>query len=109
MLLTEYLVGRREVGTEQEVLCLVVDSVLPKDLKAGRAEIVRKLNRQDLILEFVSESEPVEWFNFPDLPADVIEALNSGKKIPVVDASDETFVLASIPSTSDPDVAQAQG
>lgn len=109
MLLTEYLVGRREVGDKQEVLCLVVDLILPKDLKAGRAEIVRKMNRQDLILEFVSDNEPVEWFAFPDLPQDVIELLSAGKQIPVVDTSDETFVMASISGGTDPNPLLAQG
>ena len=96
MLLTNYLVGRKKVGDEDNVLCLVVDSVLPPDLSAGRAEIIPKVARQDLILELVSDDKPVEWLNFADLPLDVIALLATGAPIPVIDVSDNSFVMAQI-------------
>lgn len=101
MLLTQYLVGRKKVGDREDVLVLVVDSVLPTDLKAGRAEIVPKMTRQDLVLEFVSDSEPVEWLNFPDLPRDVVDALKRGERIPVVDSSDDSIVMVEISTGPD--------
>lgn len=104
MLLTEYVVGRhRQEGGKDRILCLIVQSVLPTDCKAGRAELVPKLARQDLVLEFVDNNEPVEWLKFPDLPRDVIEAFQEGQSIPVVDVSDNSYVVAKIDQGLPPD------
>lgn len=108
MLLTEYLVGRTTVGDTADVLCLIVDSVLPLECEVGRGEIVKKLTRQDLVLEFVSDQEPVEWLAFPDLPEDVVSLLGAGHSIPIVDTSDNSIVIASI-SNDGPSKQAAKG
>lgn len=75
MLITDYLVGRCD---EQKPLCLVVKDVIPEGCQLGRNELVKKTDRQDLIQEFTQDGLPVEWAIFPDLPADVVELLESG-------------------------------
>jgi hypothetical protein len=100
MLVTEYLVGRSGPEDATEVPCLIVQSVLPRDCKVGSAELLPKVARQDLVLEFLDEDNgPAEWLCFPDLPADVIELLQGGTAIPVVDCSDKSRVMARIAPT----------
>lgn len=86
MLITDYVVGRDDEG---KPLCLVVRDVLPTDCHTGHSDLVRKLARHDLIQEFVSDGMPCEWIKFPDLPPDVVELLESGATLKIVDSSDE--------------------
>jgi hypothetical protein len=85
MLVTEYLVGADEDG---KPLCLVVKEVLPLDCQPGRSELVHKVNRQDLIMEFLQDGLPVDWILFPDLPAAVVELLERGESLRVIDKPD---------------------
>jgi len=97
MLVTEYVVGRQTVeGRKGELLCLVVNSVLPRDCDLGRSDLVHKAHRKDLILEYVQDGDPVEWICLPDLPSDVVELLSQGRSIPVIDSSDSTCVMCKV-------------
>lgn len=102
MLVTEYIVGRAEKGPEPnavgKALCLVVNSVLPTDCEAGRIDLVQKLHRVDLIMEFLQDGLPVEWLNLPGLPSDVVDMLKRGETIPVVDESDKSMVTCCLRS-----------
>lgn len=86
MLITDYLVGRDSDG---KVVCLFVNGVLPLDCVPGRADLVKKLTRQDLVVEYVQDQAAVDWLNFPDLPADVVELLESGKSLTICDRDDD--------------------
>lgn len=87
MLITDYLVGR---DGREACVALVVKDVLPVGCIAGRTHLVRKMNRQDLIQEFVQDGVPTDWLLFPDLPADVIALLESGGSLTITDAADDT-------------------
>mgnify|MGYP000219924517 CR=1 FL=1 len=87
MLVTDYLVGRDEKGN---LVSLVVQDVLPVDCLPGRSEIVARIARQDLVQEFVQDGVPVDWIAFPDLPEDVVELLQAGKSLTIIDKSDDT-------------------
>ncbi|MBA1280221.1 hypothetical protein [Stutzerimonas stutzeri] len=89
MLITDYLVGR---DRGQNCLALVVKDVLPLGCSAGRCHLVRKLNRQDLVQEFVQDGVPTDWLMFPDLPADVIALLEKGEALTIVDAADDSSI-----------------
>lgn len=90
MLITEYLVGKDSDGKS---LCLVVKGVLPTECVPGRSELVQKVNRQDLVQEFVQDGMPVDWVVFPDLPRDVIELLESGAGLKIIDDADERMSM----------------
>src|SRR5690554_1219851 len=100
MLITDYVVGRDNEG---KPLCLVVRDVLPTDCHTGQTELVRKLARHDLIQEFVSDGMPCEWIKFPDLPKDVVELLQAGVTLKIVDAADELEVPLVISRTEEED------
>lgn len=98
MLVAEYMVGSRRLDeNKEEVICLVVSGDgLPADCQIGRSEIRRRLNRQDLILEFIENGVPVEWLELPGLPSSVVEILNTGVVLPVVDASTDNVVYCEL-------------
>jgi len=98
MLITDYLVGR---DNEQKCLGLVVQDVLPVDCSAGRCHLVKRLNRQDLVQEFVQDGVPIDWVLFPDLPADVIAILEGGRALTIVDASDDSSISCMIEPVND--------
>ena len=89
MLITDYLVGRDE---GEACIALVVRDVLPVGCSAGRCHLVRKLNRQDLVQEFIQDGVPSDWLMFPDLPADVIALLESGGALTITDAADNSSI-----------------
>lgn len=89
MLITDYMVGRDE---QKKCLALVVKDVLPLDCSAGRCHLVKKLNRQDLVQEFIQDGVPTDWLMFPDLPADVIALLENGGALTIVDAADDSSI-----------------
>lgn len=89
MLITDYLVGRDE---NEQFLDLVVKGVLPTECTVGRCHLVHKVNRQDLVQEFVQDGMPVDWITFPDLPADVVKLLEAGVPVRVVDRDDESSI-----------------
>ncbi|CAM5403828.1 hypothetical protein SSTU70S_02812 [Stutzerimonas stutzeri] len=89
MLITDYLVGR---DAEGKPLCLAVKNVLPQDCQHNRSDLVNKLTRKDLVLEFIEDGSPVDWLTFPDLPSDVVELLESGEHLRIVDNADDAFV-----------------
>lgn len=90
MLITDYLVGSDEEGRP---LCLVVKDVLPLDCQPGRTDLVQKMNRQDLVQEFVQDGLPVDWVVFPDLPQDVIELLQRGDSLKLIDKAEAEVML----------------
>ena len=98
MLVAEYMVGIRRLDeSKEEVICLVVSGDgLPADCEIGRSEIRRRLNRQDLILEFIENGAPVDWVELPGLPQNVVDLLNTGVALPVVDASAENVVYCQL-------------
>lgn len=97
MLITDYLVGRDD---KQRCLGLVVQDVLPVGCAAGRCHLIKKMNRQDLVQEFIQDGVPADWVLFPDLPADVIAMLEGGGTLTIVDASDDSTISCVIESAA---------
>lgn len=95
MLLTEYAVGLRNesAASVTDPINIVVDDVLPRGCVPSRADLVKKLQRQDLIVEFVeADGGLCDWIVFPDLPEDVINHLHAGGDLNFLDSSDGTLV-----------------
>lgn len=97
MLITDFLVGRDE---KSRFVALIVQDVLPTECDAGRCHLVRKVNRQDLVQEFVSDGVATDWLMFPDLPQDVVEILESGGTIQVVDTAEVSISCTIEPESS---------
>ncbi|MBF6615605.1 MAG: hypothetical protein ITG07_02655 [Candidimonas sp.] len=97
MLITGYMVGRDEGGA---CIALVVRDVLPVGCSTGRCHLVRKLNRQDLVQEFVQDGVPSDWLMFPDLPADVVALLENGGELKITDAADDSTISCVIESAA---------
>lgn len=85
MLITDYLVGRDK---QQKPLCLVVNGVLMTECEVGTASLISKTTRTDLVQSFIQHDGLAEYIAFPDLPQDVVELLQGGKALTIVDAED---------------------
>lgn len=85
MLITDYLVGRDK---QQKPLCLVVKGVLMTECQVGTATIISKATRTDLVQSFIQDDGSTEFIAFPDLPQDVVELLEGGRALTILDAED---------------------
>lgn len=95
MLLTDYLVA---VNADGE-LRLVVDSILPKDCELGRCAIRKKMDRMDLVQEFLQDGLPADCLLFPALPPEVAALLESGGSVSVIDVADNSDICCKLDDT----------
>lgn len=86
VLITDYAVGRDD---SKKPLCLVVQGVLMTDCEIGPATLNRRVSRVDLVQSFIQDGGSPEYISFPDLPQDVVELLERGESLTILDDEDK--------------------
>lgn len=81
MLIASYCVGRDADGA---ALCVLVKGVFLKGYSAGVAELEFKAGRTDLVQTFEQDGH-CDGFILPDLPKDVVNLLDRGESIIIMD------------------------
>lgn len=81
MLIASYFVGRDDEGA---AICIVVKGIFLDGYSAMDAELDFKVGRTDLIQTFEQDGY-IDGFIFPDLPADVVNLLDRGDSINILD------------------------
>jgi len=81
MLIASYFVGRNDSG---EAICIVVKGVFLDGYVAKESDLEFKVGRTDLIQIFEQDGYS-DGFILPDLPDDIVNLLDGGKSINIVD------------------------
>ncbi|QQD19860.1 hypothetical protein I6N98_08510 [Spongiibacter nanhainus] len=96
MLIASYVVGYDQF---ERVGHLGVDKVFPADMDRSHYELCSSgesgSRRHDLLIFFPNASIPVEVICLPNLPELVVETMNTGTQLPVVDFSNGRVIRVS--------------
>lgn len=81
MLIASYFVGRNDDG---DAVCIVVVGVFLDGYSTRESELDFKTGRTDLVQTFEQDGY-LDGFILPDLPSDVVNLLDRGESIGIVD------------------------
>lgn len=81
MLIASYFVGRDDAGS---AICIVVKGIFLDGYEAMESELEFRASRTDLVQTFEQDGY-MDGFILPDLPIDVVNLLDRGESISIVD------------------------